>query len=193
VCVDQAAAIESLAGAKWLRLKGSNIDLSLSIDGRTFMNDCVGENLPGGEIFTSPVEDSVTGWVRFSYPLIYRGQAIEGLQLWLEDGRVTRFEAESGSAFLGVLLELDDGARVLGELGIGTNFGIDRFTKNMLFDEKMGGTIHLALGAGFPEAGGKNISKIHIDMLVDMSDGIIEADGKRVYENGKFLVVGTDN
>jgi aminopeptidase len=193
VCVDQAAAIESLAGAKWLRLKGSNIDLSLSIDGRIVLNDCVGENLPGGEIFTSPVEGSVTGWVRFSYPLIFRGQVIEDLQLWFEGGRVTRFEADSGSAYLETILEIDEGARVLGELGIGTNPGIDRFTKNMLFDEKMGGTIHLALGAGFPEAGGKNISKIHIDMLVDMSDGVIEADGKRVYENGKFLLAGTNN
>lgn len=193
VCVDQAAAIDSMAGAKELRLKGSNIDISLSIDGRTFMNDCVGENLPGGEIYTSPVEDSVTGWVRFSYPLIYRGHAIEDLQLWLEDGRVTRFEAESGTDYLESLLELDDGARVFGELGIGTNPGIDRFTKNMLFDEKMGGTIHLALGAGFPEAGGKNKSKVHVDMLVDMSDGVIEADGKRIYENGKFLVAGANN
>jgi aminopeptidase len=193
VCLDQAAAIESLAGAKWLHLKGSNIDLSLSVDGRAFLNDCVGENLPGGEIFTSPVESSVAGWVRFSYPLIHRGQAIEGLQLWFEEGRLTRFEAESGTAYLGALLELDEGAQVIGELGIGTNPGIDRFTKNMLFDEKMGGTIHLALGAGFPEAGGKNISKIHIDMLVDMSDGIIEADGRRVYENGRFLLSGAAN
>lgn len=193
VCADQAAAIENLAGAKWLRLKGSNIDLSLSVDGRSFMNDCVGENLPAGEIFTSPVENSVTGWVRFSYPLIYRGQAIEDLQLWFEGGRVTRFEARSGNDYLGTILEIDEGARILGELGIGTNPGIDRFTNNMLFDEKMGGTIHLALGAGFPEAGGKNISKIHIDMLVDMSDGIIEADGRRVYENGRFLVASTNN
>ena len=107
-------------------------------------------------------------------------------------GRVTRFEAESGNDYLGTILEIDEGARVLGELGIGTNPGIDRFTKNMLFDEKMGGTIHLALGAGFAEAGGKNTSKIHIDMLVDMSDGIIEADGKRIYENGRFLVSSTN-
>jgi aminopeptidase len=193
VCVDQAAAIDSMAGTKQLRLRGSNIDITLSIEGRTFMKDCVGENLPAGEIYTSPVEDSVTGWVRFSYPLLYRGQAIEGLQLWLEDGRVTRFEAESGGDYLEALMALDEGARVFGELGIGTNPDIDRFTKNMLFDEKMGGTIHFALGAGFPEAGGKNESKIHIDMLVDMSDGVIEADGKRVYENGKFLAAGTEN
>jgi aminopeptidase len=188
MCEVQTAAIETLFGVSELRLKGSNIDLSLSIEGRTVLTDCMGENLPAGEIYTSPVEDSVTGWVRFSYPLIYRGQEIENLQLWLEDGRVTRFEAESGEAFLETIFAIDDGARIFGELGIGLNPGVDRFTKNMLFDEKMGGTIHLALGAGFPEAGGKNRSKIHIDMLVDMSDAVIEADGTRIYENGRFVV-----
>ena len=193
MCDVQAAVIESLTGVNQLRLKGSNIDLSLSIEGRTFLTDCMGENLPAGEIYTSPVEDSVAGWVRFSYPLVYRGQEISDLRLWLEDGRVTRFEAASGKEFLETIFEIDEGARVFGELGIGLNPGVDRFTKNMLFDEKMGGTIHLALGAGFPEAGGTNRSKIHIDMLVDMSDAVIEADGERVYENGQFLAPGKRN
>jgi aminopeptidase len=142
--------------------------MTLSIDGRTLINDCGAENFPAGEIFISPVEDSVNGWVRFTYPLIYRGQVIEDVQLWLEGGRVARFEATSGREFLETMLALDEGTRMIGEFGIGTNRGIDRFTKNMLFDEKMGGMIH-------------------IDMLVDMADGAIEVDGRRVYENGRFV------
>jgi aminopeptidase len=104
----------------------------------------------------------------------------------VEGGRVTRFEAGAGREYVDTILALDEGAALIGELGIGTNPGIDRFTKNMLFDEKMSGTIHLALGRGFPEAGGTNESQVHVDMLVDMADGAIEVDGRRVYENGRF-------
>jgi aminopeptidase len=104
----------------------------------------------------------------------------------VEGGRVTRFEAGAGREYVDTILALDEGAALIGELGIGTNPGIDRFTKNMLFDEKMSGTIHLALGRGFPEAGGTNESQVHVDMLVDMADGAIEVDGRQVYENGRF-------
>jgi aminopeptidase len=188
LCEQQAAAIALLAGGRELRLTGANVDLTMSIAGRAFWSDCLNENFPSGEIFTSPVEDSTSGWVRFSYPLIFQGQAIEGVQLWLENGRVARFEAESGTEYLETVLALDEGSAVIGELGIGLNSGIDRFTRNMLFDEKMDGTIHLALGAGIPETGGTNESSIHLDMLVDMADGPIEVDGRRVYENGHFLL-----
>jgi aminopeptidase len=188
LCEQQVAAIALLAGGKELRLTGASIDLTMSIAGRTFVSDCMSDNFPSGEVFTSPVEDSTTGWVRFSYPLIFQGQAIEGVQLWLEDGRVTRFKAESGTDYLETVLELDEGSAAIGELGIGINSGIDRFTRNMLFDEKMGGTIHLALGAGILETGGTNESSIHLDMLIDMADGAIDVDGRRVYENGRFLL-----
>jgi aminopeptidase len=186
-CEEQAGHVARFNGGKMVRLTGPDIDLTLSIDGRHFVNACGRGNFPDGEIFTSPVEDTVNGWVRFSYPLIYQGQTIEGLQLWIERGRVARFEAASGQQYLETLLALDDGARVIGELGIGTNGGIDRFTKNMLYDEKMDGTVHFALGSGYPEAGGTNVSQIHIDMLADMSQGAIEVDGRRVYENGRFV------
>jgi aminopeptidase len=183
----QSGYIARFDGGKQVRLTGSNVDLTLSIDGRTFISACGKSNFPDGEIFTSPVEDSVDGWVRFSYPVIEQDQVIEDLRLWFEGGRVTRFEAGSGGEYLETILAVDDGAPVVGELGIGTNPGIDRFTENMLFDEKMSGTIHLALGGGFPRAGGTNESKIHMDMLVDMTDGVIEVDGQRVYENGRFI------
>ena len=186
-CDEQAGYVARFNGGKLVRLTGPDIDLTLSIDGRHFVSACGRGNLPDGEMFTSPVEDSVDGWVRFAYPLIHQGQAIEELQLWIEGGRVARFEAESGQQYLETLLALDDGARVIGELGIGTNGGIDRFTRNILYDEKMNGTVHFAIGSGFPEAGGTNASQIHIDMLVDMSQGAIEVDGRRVYENGRFV------
>jgi len=185
-CDEQTAYIARFDRGKLVRLTGSNVDMTLSIEGRNFINNCGAENFPAGEIFISPVENSVNGWVRFTYPLIYQGQIIEDVQLWLEGGRVARFEAKSGREYLETMLALDEGARLIGEFGIGTNHGIDRFTRNMLFDEKMGGTIHLALGFGFPESGGTNVSQIHIDMLVDMRDGAIEVDGRRVYENGRF-------
>ncbi len=172
---------------KQVRLTGSNVDLTLSIEGRTFISACGKSNFPDGEIFTSPVEDSVDGWVRFSYPVIEQGQVLEDLELWFERGRVTRFEAGAGRGYVETILAVDEGAPVVGELGIGTDPGIDRFTENMLFDEKMSGTIHLALGGDFPRAGGTNESKIHMDMLVDMTDGVIEVDGRRVYENGRFM------
>jgi len=186
-CDEQAGHVARFNGGKLVRLTGPDIDLTLSIDGRHFVNACGRRNFPDGEIFTSPVEDSANGWVRFTYPLTHQGQAIEDLQLWIERGRVARFEATSGQQYLETLLALDDGARVIGELGIGTNDGIDRFTKNILYDEKMDGTVHFALGSGYPAAGGTNVSQIHIDMLVDMSQGAIEVDGQRVYVNGRFV------
>ncbi len=186
-CDAQAGYVARFDGGKRVRLTGSNIDLTLSIDDRTFINDCGKVNFPGGEIYTSPVEDSVDGWVRFSYPVIQQGQVIEDLQLWFEGGRVVRFEASTGREYVETILAVDEGAPVVGELGIGTNPGIDRFTQNLLYDEKMNGTIHLALGRGFSKAGGTNESKIHIDMLVDMTNGAIEVDGQRVYKNGRFI------
>ena len=145
-------------------------------------------NFPDGEIFTGPVEDSVNGWVRFRYPAIYDGQEVNDIELWFEDGKIVKEKASKGQEFLTALLNTDPGARYLGEWGIGTNYHIQRFTKNMLFDEKIGGTIHLAVGASYPETGGKNESGLHWDMLCDMAASEIVVDGEVFYRNGKPVV-----
>lgn len=180
--------------ANWLKarnkvvLKGENIDLSLSIKGRKFITSAGEQNFPDGEIFTSPVENSVNGWVRFKYPAIFDGQEIEDIELWFEDGKVVQEKAGRNQEFLTAQLNTDKGARILGEWGIGTNYNIKRFSKNMLFDEKLGGTIHLALGLGFEEAGGRNTSGLHWDMLCDMAKSEILVDGKLFYKNGKPVI-----
>jgi len=181
----QEKLIKWLKGRDQVVLKGSNIDIKLSIKGRTFEESDGKYNFPDGEIFTSPVEHSVNGWVRFKYPAIYGGQEVTDIELWFEGGRVTKEKAAKNQELLTSLLNTDAGARTLGEWGIGTNYGIRRFTKNMLFDEKMGGTIHMAVGAGFPETGGKNESGLHWDMLCDMAESEIRVDGDLFYKDGK--------
>jgi aminopeptidase len=181
--------------AKWLKgheravLKGSNVDITLSIKDRTFEISDGKYNFPDGEIFTSPVEDSVNGWIRFKYPAIYGGQEVTNIELWFENGRVVKEKAEKNQDLLTSLLNTDAGARTLGEWGIGTNYGIQRFSKNMLFDEKIGGTIHFAVGLGFPECGGKNESGLHWDMLCDMAESEVTVDGELFYKNGKVAIL----
>jgi aminopeptidase len=174
-----------LKGRETVVLKGSNVELSLSIKDRIFISCDGKENFPDGEIFTGPVEDSAKGWIRFKYPAIYMGQEITNIELWFEDGRVVKEKATKNQDLLNSSLNTDEGARYLGELGIGTNYGITKFTKEMLFDEKIGGTIHLAAGAGYPETGSKNDSAIHWDMLCDMADSEVTVDGDIFYKNGK--------
>lgn len=177
-----------LAGKDQVVMKGDNIDLKLSIKGRTFKEADGKYNFPDGEIFTGPVEDSVEGWVRFRYPAIYEGQEINDIELWFERGKVVKEKASQNGMLLTSLLNTDEGARYLGEWGIGTNYGIQRFTKNMLFDEKIGGTIHLAVGASYPETGGKNDSGLHWDMLCDMAHSEILVDGELFYKDGKLVI-----
>ncbi len=185
---DQNKLVDWLKGKDKVVLKGANVDLKMSVKERAFIN-CDGQlNFPDGEVFTGPVEDSVNGWVRFKYPAIEYGQEVTDIQLWFENGRVVKESASKNQELLTSQLDSDAGARTLGEFGIGTNYGISRFTKNMLFDEKMGGTIHLAVGAGYPESGSKNVSGIHWDMLCDMSDAEITADGELFYKNGKPVI-----
>lgn len=184
----QQRLIDWLAGRKQAVLKGENVDLTLSLEGRTFISCAGTENFPDGEIFTSPVEGSVNGWIRFKYPAIYNGQEVEDIELWFENGRIIKEKAGKNQAFLTALLNTDAGARYLGEWGIGTNYSITRFTKNMLFDEKIGGTIHLAAGMGMPEAGGKNESGLHWDMLCDMSSSEVLVDGDLFYKDGKPVI-----
>jgi aminopeptidase len=185
---EQQKWVDWLKGHDEVVLKGANVDLKMSVKERVFI-PCDGQlNFPDGEIFTGPVEDSVEGWVRFKYPAIEYGQEVTDIELWFEKGRVVKETASKNQELLTAQLNTDAGARTLGEFGIGVNYGITRFTKNMLFDEKMGGTIHLAVGAGYPESGSKNDSGIHWDMLCDMSDAEIKADGELFYKNGKIVV-----
>jgi aminopeptidase len=145
--------------------------------------------MPGGEIYTSPVEDSANGWIKFTYPAIIYGREIEGIELEFRDGKVVSAKAVKNENFLISMLDTDKGARYLGEFAIGNNYGIQKFTKNILFDEKLGGTMHLAVGNGFPEAGSKNQSAIHWDMICDMrKDSEIRIDGNLFYKNGEFDV-----
>ncbi len=184
----QRSLIRWLEGRDQVVLKGENVDLTFSIKGRTFEPADGKYNFPDGEIFTAPLEDSVNGYIRFSYPAIAYGQEAEDIELWFERGKVVKEQASKGQQLVTKMLDTDQGARYLGEWGIGTNYGIQRFTKNMLFDEKIGGTIHLAVGNGYPETGSLNKSGIHWDMLCDMNDAEITVDGELFYKNGKPVV-----
>ena len=184
----QREIINWIEGHDKIVLKGSSVDLTFSIKGRTFEAADGKYNFPDGEIFTGPVEDSANGYIRFSYPALYGGQEIEDIELWFEEGKVVKEKASKNQDLLTKMLDTDEGARYLGEWGIGTNYGIQHFSKNMLFDEKMGGTIHLAVGSAYPETGSKNKSGIHWDMLCDMSDAEMLADGEVFYKNGKFEI-----
>jgi len=186
---NQQCFVDWLAGKKEIKIKTPNADLSISIEGRPFMNSTGTVNLPSGEIFTSPVEDSANGWVEFTYPAIDHGREVEGVRLEFEHGKVVHSSAKKNEEYLNKMLDVDEGARILGELGIGTNYGIQRFTKSILFDEKIGGTFHLALGFGFPECNSKNISSIHWDLISDARNGgRMWADGILFYQDGKFVI-----
>lgn len=172
-----------------LRIVSQDTDISMSIAGRKWINCSGHENFPDGEVFTGPVEDSVNGHIRFSFPGIYAGKEIEDIRLEFKDGKVVKATAAKGEDLLQALLETDPGARYVGEVAVGTNFGIQNFTRNMLFDEKIGGTVHMALGASYPESGGKNQSGIHWDMLCDMRQGgEIYADEELIYKDGHFVL-----
>ena len=184
----QQKAIDFLANKNQIVMRGPNVDLTLSIKGRKFMNSTGIFNMPDGEIFTGPVEDSVNGWVKFTYPAIYGGVAVEGAELTFVRGRVEQARAEKNQDYLIKMLESDSGSRFLGEYAIGTNFDINKFTGNILFDEKIGGTFHMALGAGYPETGSHNKSAIHWDMICDLrTDSEILVDGELFYKNGEFV------
>ncbi len=183
---DQRRYIQRLEGRKRVELKGPDVDLNLSIDGRTFLNSCGIHNMPDVEIYTGPVEDSVEGWVRFTYPAVYAGQMVEGVELTFVRGQVVKATARRNEALLLKMLETDAGAKYVGEFAIGTNYQINRFTRNILYDEKIGGTFHMALGAGYPETGSRNRSVIHWDMICDMQASEIRVDGDRFYRDGKF-------
>ncbi len=188
VQAEQQRYVDYLQGKDRVVLRGPNVDLSLSIRGRTFLNSCGIHNMPDGEIYTGPVEESVNGWVRFSYPTVYQGVLLEGVELTFSDGRVVQARADKNQDFLLRMLEVDPGARYLGEFAVGLNYEIDRFSRHILFDEKLGGSFHMALGAGYPETGSQNKSMIHWDMICGMEDSEIEVDGEVIYRDGRFLI-----
>jgi len=185
----QEGICKILDNKKHLRIVSKDTDLKMSIEGRKWVNCCGKANFPDGEVFTGPVEDSVEGHIRFSFPGLYGGREIEDIQLIFERGKVIKATAAKGQELLEQILETDKGARYVGEIAAGTNYNIKKFTKHMLFDEKIGGTVHLAIGRSIPESLGKNQSAIHWDMLCDMKKGgEIYADGELVYKDGKFLI-----
>ena len=187
--VEQRRLCNILNTKNHLRIVAEDTDISMSIKGRKWV-DCSGRvNFPDGEVFTGPVEDTVNGHIRFSFPGIFNGNEIEDIKLKFKDGKVIEATAAKGEEMLKQILDTDKGAKFVGEIAVGTNHNIKSFTRNMLFDEKIGGTVHLAVGKSLVESGGKNESVIHWDMLCDMSNGgKIFADDELIYENGKFLI-----
>ncbi|MEN8171675.1 MAG: aminopeptidase [Chloroflexota bacterium] len=186
---EQQVIVNWLKGKKTVTVKSPNADITLSIAGRDFINADGTQNMPSGEVYTSPVEDSANGWVNFTYPAIRAGREVEGVRLEFKDGKVVAASAEKNEAYLLSQLDSDEGARYLGEFAIGTNFGITKFTKSILYDEKIGGSFHMAVGAGFPEVGGTNTSSIHWDFICDIQkDSEIQVDGELLYKDGQFKI-----
>lgn len=186
---DQQRLCDLLATKRTLRVVTEGTDLSVSVAGRRWANSDGHRNFPSGEVFTGPVEDSATGHITFDFPAIYMGRSVEGVRLEFEQGRVVSATARKGEDLLLSTLGMDAGARYLGEFAFGTNQGIQRHTGNILFDEKIGGTIHMALGSAYPETGGLNRSALHWDMIRDLRQGgEVYADGELLYRNGQFVV-----
>ena len=186
---EQERWVRYLDTKKELHILSEGTDIKVSVSGRKWINCDGRQNFPDGEIFTSPVHEDINGHVSFTFPLIYAGKEIRGIRLEVVNGRVVEAFAEEGQDLLLNVLDTDEGSRFFGEVAIGTNYGIKDFTKNTLFDEKIGGTFHMAIGDSMPEAGGKNSSSVHWDMIGDLrKGGSISADGEVFYRNGEFLM-----
>lgn len=185
----QAGLVDFMTNVRDLRIEAEETDLTLSIAGRTWINSDGRRNMPSGEIFTGPIEHSANGRLRCGFPVCRDGRRLVGIELEFRDGVVVSARADEGEAYLLSMLDLDPGARRLGELGIGLNQGIQTFTGSILYDEKIGGTVHLALGQSYPETGGVNSSALHWDLIIDTrTNGRITADGRVVMENGRWRV-----
>jgi len=175
--------------AETVRIIGQDTDLSFSTKGRTYEVDDGHINMPGGEIFTAPVDDSAEGHIYFEFPGVYAGQIVQGIRLQLSEGRVVKATSESNETLLHQLLKMDKGAQRIGEFGVGTNVGIERFCYDILYDEKISGTVHIALGRAYTGCGGVNQSALHWDIVKDLrQQGEIYLDGCQVFGNGRFLV-----
>ncbi|HAF62001.1 MAG TPA: hypothetical protein DCK95_06715 [Anaerolineaceae bacterium] len=187
----QQVLVDWLKGREQVEIHGEHVNLAFSVKDRTFVNSSGKANMPCGEIFTGPVEDSAQGSVTFTYPAIENGRVVENVRLTFEKGKVVKAQADKNQDFLEKMIATDTGSCFLGEFGIGTNFGIQRFTKQILFDEKIGGTFHLALGAGYPETGSVNKSGIHWDLICALGkDGEILIDDEPFFKDGNFILWG---
>lgn len=185
---DQQRIVDFLNGKDQVRYVCNETDIQFSVKDRIWINSDGKANMPSGEVFTGPVEESVNGIVHFNYPAIFMGKEVKDITLWVENGEVKKWDAGTGKDILDQVFSFD-GARYFGEVAIGTNYNIQQATKNILFDEKIGGTIHMAVGQSYSQTGGKNKSSIHWDMITDMKKGgEIHVDGEKVYENGRFLI-----
>jgi len=181
----QGKYCDFLNGVHDIRIVAEDTDLKINISNRKWINADGRFNFPDGEVYTSPVETSANGHIRYTYPTIHQGWEAEDVHLWFQDGCLSRWEAKTGKKYLDEVLCMDDGARRIGEFAIGTNYAINQFTKNILFDEKIGGTCHLALGQSIGATGGKNQSILHWDMIRDLRDGgTIYADGEAIHDGG---------
>ncbi|MFL5625804.1 MAG: aminopeptidase [Ktedonobacteraceae bacterium] len=187
--VQQQRLVNWLAGHKQVHIQGEHTDLTLSIEDRVFINSDGKRNFPSGEFFTGPVENSANGVIQFDIPASHAGRTIEGVRLVFREGKVIEASASQGQDYLEHMLEIDAGARYLGEFAFGNNARVNRSIRNVLFDEKMGGTVHLALGASYPETGGVNVSALHWDMVCDLRQhGEVRVDGELFFKDGKILV-----
>ena len=189
VRAEQQKIADFLAKHDEIHIVAKDTDLTYRVGGRHWVN-CAGTvNFPDGEVFSGPIEDSVQGVIRFTYPAIREGREVEDVRLTFRDGKAVEATAARGQDFLNASLDTDEGSRFVGEVAFGTNYNIQLFSGNTLFDEKIGGTMHMALGASIPESGGVNKSGLHWDMVCDLrGEGKVFADGKLCYENGKFLI-----
>ena len=189
---EQQRYVDYLNKVETLRFVATDTDLTMRVGGRKWVNSDGHKNFPSGEVFTGPVEDSVNGTVRYTFPTAHLGHEVDDVRLTFKDGRVVHAEAARGVAFLETMLDSDPGARILGEVAVGNNYGVQQFTRNTLYDEKIGGTFHLALGNSYPETGGANVSAVHWDMVCDMrpaaGGGAIYADGVLIHENGQWTI-----
>jgi aminopeptidase len=183
-----SARAQALSEVRELRIVGPGTDLKVGVEGRRWKPADGRYNMPDGEVYTSPVETVTEGEISFAFPALFHGREVTDIKLRFEGGRVVAAEATRGGEYLDALLELDDGARRLGEVAFGLNYEIDRFTQNTLFDEKIGGTMHVALGSSFEDLGGQNTSVLHWDLVCDLrADGEVHADGEVVWRAGRFL------
>ena len=188
----QQKIIDFLNQRDKIRYVGNGTDISFSVKDRIWINSDGQTNMPSGEVFTGPIENTVNGTVHFSYPAIFMGKEVQGITLHVEDGQVKDWSANRGKDILDEVFKIE-GARYFGEVAIGTNYNIQQATKNILFDEKIGGTIHMAVGQSYKQTGGTNQSAVHWDMIADMKDGgKIYADDEMIYENGEFTIFGVE-
>ncbi len=184
----QQVVVDYLNQCNHITYRNKHSNISFSVKDRIWINSDGRSNMPSGEVFSSPIEDTVNGTIHFDYSSIYMGNEVEGVTLTVKNGQIVDWQAIKGKEFLDTIFDME-GTRYFGEVAIGTNYNIQKTTKNILFDEKIGGSVHMAIGQSYKQTGGKNKSPVHWDLIADMKDGgTIHADGKLIYQNGQFLI-----